>query len=80
MEFKVSFFCVGEKAGFLLGLPLQVLPLLHLTALGVSASVSSLPSATPTGRFSLTQGLGTLRGAFNPAHQSHLQNHLFFSN
>lgn len=38
MEFKVSFFCVGEKAGFLLGLPLQVLPLLHLTALGVSVS------------------------------------------
>ena len=37
-----------EKAGFLLGLPLQVLPLHHLTALGASVSVRSLLSATPT--------------------------------
>lgn len=34
-----------EKAGFLLGLPLQVLPLHHPTALGASVSESSFLSA-----------------------------------
>lgn len=35
MEFKVGFFCVGAKTGFLLGLPSRCfLSVLHLTALG----------------------------------------------
>lgn len=72
--------CRREKAGFLLGLPLQVLPLLgsYLTALGTSVSVSSLRSATSTEDIQFE--VLALRGTFDQAHQRHLQDHLFFSN